>query len=570
MTMNVKRSRRVRQIAIGLGLALAVSTVGVSGSSAAKVQADTKSGGDITVGIFDTFPGWGPKDNPANSSLMAAKTMYETLFELNADGRYVPYLAQSITPSADFKVWTLKLRSGITFHDNEKFDAAAVKANLDASNGTQILTLGMANSACTAGTNLGFYSNILKSTVIDSLTLQINLHLANSEMPETLYASGRAFMRSPKQLTDPTKCGTTPIGTGPFKMKAWSQTELTVVKNTTYWRKDSAGVQLPYLNSIKFVYAKESAQRANGVKSGTFDAVQMTSASDSKQMKSLRSNSSLQKLNSGAFWYPSIWFNTSIAPFNVKDCRLAVSAAIDRAQYVKVRLNGVGEVATSVVGKNNDMYNKAGFQGFDLAKAKTLAKTCSTALGGKPLEFTFPTDTSSDSQANTTFLKNQLAKAGITMNIKVEETAVIIKNAFPQTYQAMSLLLNEAKGSGFVLPFWVSDNFGPASPNPLTKVPTLAPLGKILNLSKTNDAALDAALFAARGEGNAAKKAAGYKAATKIVQENGYSTAIATTEYDMVVNKKLKGIDGLPLLSGGKAKAMANYGINFTGVYIQK
>lgn len=568
MTLNVKRSRRVRQIAIGLGLALAVSTVGVSGSSAAKVQA-AKSGGSITVGIFDTFPGWGPKDNPANSALMAAKTIYETLFELNADGRYVPYLAASITPSADFKVWTLKLRDGITFHDGAKFDAAAVKANLDASNGVQILTLGLARSACTAGTNLGFYSNILKNTVIDPLTLQINLHLANSEMPETLYASGRAFMRSPAQLTDPTKCGTTPIGTGPFKMSAWSQTELTVVKNTSYWRKDAAGVKLPYLDSIKFVYAKETAQRANGVKSGTFDAVQMTSASDSKQMLSLRKNSSFQKLNSGAFWYPSIWFNTTIAPFNVKECRLAVSAAIDRAQYVKVRQNGVGEIATSVVGKSSDLYNKAGFQGFDAAKAKTLATTCATALG-KPLEFTYPTDTSSESQANATFLKNQLAKAGITMNIKVEETAVIIKNAFPQTYQAMGLLLNEAKGAGFVMPFWVSNNFGPGSPNPLTQIPTLAPLGKILNLSKTNDPALDAALFAARGEGNAAKKAALYKSATKIVQENGYSTAISTTEYDMVVNKKLKGIDGLPLLSGGKAKSMANYGMNFTGVYIEK
>lgn len=568
MTLNVKRSRRVRQIAVGLGLALAVSTVGVSGSSAAKVQA-AKSGGSITVGIFDTFPGWGPKDNPANSALMAAKTIYETLFELNADGRYVPYLAKSITPSADFKTWTLKLREGITFSDGTKFDAAAVKANLDASNGTQILTLGLAKSACTAGTNLGFYSNILKNTVIDPLTLQINLHLANSEMPETLYASGRAFMRSPAQLTDPTKCGTTPIGTGPFKVSAWSQTEMTVVKNTSYWRKDSAGVQLPYLDSIKFVYAKESAQRANGVKSGTFDAVQMTSAADSKQMKSLRNNKSYQRLNSGGLWYPSIWFNTTIAPFNVKECRLAVSAAIDRAQYVKVRLNGIGEVATSVVGKSSDLYNTAGFQGYDAAKAKTLTAACATALG-KPLEFTFPTDTSSDSQANSAFLKNQLAKVGITMNIKTEETAVIIKNAFPQTYQAMSLLLNEAKGSGFVLPFWVSDNFGPGSPNPLTKIPTLAPLGKILNLSKTNDAALDAALFAARGEGNAAKKKAGYKAATKIVQENGYSTAIAVTEYDMFVNKKLKGIDGLPLLSGGKAKSMANYGMNFTGVYIEK
>ena len=568
MTLNVKRSRRVRQIAIGLGLALAVSSVGVSGSSAAKVQA-AKSGGSITVGIFDTFPGWGPKENPANSAMMAAKTIYETLFELNADGRYVPYLAKSITPSADFKSWTLTLREGITFTDGTKFDAAAVKANLDASNGTQILTLGLARSACTAGTNLGFYSNILKNTVLSPTTLRIDLHLANSEMPETLYASGRAFMRSPAQLTDPTKCGTTPIGTGPFKVSAWSQTEMTVVKNTSYWRKDAAGVQLPYLDRIKFVFAKESAQRANGVKSGTFDAVQMTSSSDSKQMKSLRNNKSFQRLNSGAFWYPSIWFNTTIAPFNVKECRLAVSAAIDRAQYVKVRQNGIGEIATSVVGKSSDLYNTKGFQGYDAAKAKKYAAACKTALG-KPLEFTFPTDTSSDSQANSAFLKNQLAKSGITMNVKVEETAVIIKNAFPQTYQAMGLLLNEAKGSGFVLPFWVSDNFGPGSPNPLTKIPTLAPLGKILNLSKTNDAALDAALFAARGEGNAAKKSAGYKAATKIVQENAYSTAVSTTEYDMFVNKKLKGIDGLPLLSGGKAKSMANYGMNFTGVYIGK
>lgn len=568
MTLNVKRSRRVRQIAIGLGLALAVSTVGVSGSSAAKVQA-SKSGGSITVGIFDTFVGWGPKDNPANSALMAEKTIYETLFEMNADGRYVPYLAKSITPSADFKSWTLTLRDGITFTDGTKFDAAAVKANLDASNGTQILTLGLAKSACTAGTNLGFYSNILKNTVIDPLTLRIDLNLANSEMPETLYASGRAFMRAPAQLTDPTKCGTTPIGTGPFKVSSWSQTELDVVKNETYWRKDADGVQLPYLNSIKFIYAKESAQRANGLKSGTFDAVQMTSASDSKQMNSFRKNKTYQRLTSGPLWYPSIWFNTTIAPFNVKECRLAVSAAIDRAQYVKVRLNGVGEAATSVVGKGSDLYNKNGFQGFDLAKAKTLAATCATALG-KPLDFTFPTDTSSDSQANAVFLQNQLAKAGITMNIKVEETAVIIKNAFPQTYQAMALLLNEGKGSGFVLPFWVSNNFGPDSPNPLTKIPTLAPLGKILNLSKTNDPALDAALFAARGEGDAAKKAALYKSATKIVQDNGYSTAVATTEYDMFVNKKLKGIDGLPLLAGGKAKSMANYGMNFTGAYISK
>ncbi|MHB1130187.1 MAG: ABC transporter substrate-binding protein [Ilumatobacteraceae bacterium] len=564
-----RTSRRVRVAAIGLGVALLVSVVGSPTSSAAKVQA-SKSGGKITVGIFDTFPGWGPKDNLANSALMAAKTMGETLFELNADGRYVPYLAKAITPSADYKSWTMTLREGIQFHDGTPFNAAAVKANFDASNGTQILTIGPAKSACTIGTNIGFYSNILKTTVLSTYQVRFDLHLANTEMPETLYASGRALMRSPKQLVDPTKCGTTFVGTGPFEMVSWSQTELVVKKNANYWRKDSSGTKLPYLDGIKFVFAKEISQRSNGLKSGTFDVIQTSSAADSKQMLSLRRDSKFFTVKSGPLYYPSIWLNTSIDPFNNKNCRLAVAAGIDAKQYVKVRYNGIGEVATSLVGKLNTMYTTKGFQGYNPTKAKTYAAACAAERGGKALEFTYPTDTSTSSQANAAFIKKQLAKSGIKMNILTEETAVIIKKAFPMTYQAMALLLNEAKGSGFVMPFWVSDNFGPGSPNPIAKIPSLSFLGKILNLSKTNDAALDAALFGARGTANPAKKAALYKKATQIAQENAYSINLGTIEYDVYVNKKLRGYEGLPLVSGGKGKAGANYGINYTGVYIQK
>lgn len=555
--------------AIGLGVALLVSMVGAPTSNATKVQA-SKSGGTITVGIFDTFVGWGPKDNNANSALMAQKTMGETLFELNADGRYVPYLAKGIVPSADYKSWTMTLREGILFHDGTPFDAAAVKANFDASNGTQILTIGLAKSACTAGTNIGFYSNILKTTVLSKYQVRFDLHLANTEMPETLYASGRAVMRSPKQLVDPTICGTKFIGTGPFMMDSWSQTELVVKKNPDYWRKDSSGVKLPYLDGIKFVYAKEISQRSNGLKSGTFDAIQASSAADSKQMLSLRRDSKFTTVKSGAFYYPSVWLNTSIDPFNNKNCRLAVAAGIDAKQYVKVRYNGIGEVATSVVGKLNSMYTTKGFQGYDPVKAKTYAAACAAERGGKALEFTYPADTSTASQGNAQFIKKQLAKVGIKMNVLTEETAVIVKKAFPMSYQAMALLLNEAKGAGFIMPFWVSNNFGPNSPNPMTKIPALAILGRILNLSVTNDAALDAALFEARGTAAPAKKSALYKKATQIVQENAYSLSFGTIEYDVYLNKKIKGYEGLPLVSGGKGKAAANYGINFTGVYIQK
>ncbi len=42
-----------------------------------------------------------------------------------------PQLATSYEWSADSKALTLKLRQGVTFHDGEKFDAAAVKFNIE-------------------------------------------------------------------------------------------------------------------------------------------------------------------------------------------------------------------------------------------------------------------------------------------------------------------------------------------------------------------------------------------------------------------------------------------------------
>ena len=52
MNQTSTKSGHFRKLAIGLGLALAVSTVGVSGSSAAKVQAPTR-GGKVTMLIGD-------------------------------------------------------------------------------------------------------------------------------------------------------------------------------------------------------------------------------------------------------------------------------------------------------------------------------------------------------------------------------------------------------------------------------------------------------------------------------------------------------------------------------------
>ena len=55
----------------------------------------------------------------------------DKLLDLDEKLNIVPQLATSYEWSGDNKALTLKLRSGVTFHDGEKFDAQAVKFNLE-------------------------------------------------------------------------------------------------------------------------------------------------------------------------------------------------------------------------------------------------------------------------------------------------------------------------------------------------------------------------------------------------------------------------------------------------------
>src|SRR6266576_3171957 len=55
----------------------------------------------------------------------------DKLFDVDEKLNIVPQLATSYEWSADRKALTIKLRQGVTFHDGEKLDAAAVKFNIE-------------------------------------------------------------------------------------------------------------------------------------------------------------------------------------------------------------------------------------------------------------------------------------------------------------------------------------------------------------------------------------------------------------------------------------------------------
>jgi hypothetical protein len=68
----------------------------------------------------------------AVSGHMVASAIFDPLITIDADGHWQPYLAESLTPNTDNTVWDIKVRPGISFHDGEPLDAAAVVKNLRA------------------------------------------------------------------------------------------------------------------------------------------------------------------------------------------------------------------------------------------------------------------------------------------------------------------------------------------------------------------------------------------------------------------------------------------------------
>ena len=102
-----------------------------SDSSAPSSEAPTEetpvAGGTLRVGLEADVDGLDPSASAlAVAGLTMAAAVFDPLFTFNQAGDAVPYLAESIEPSADFMQWTMKLRAGVTFHDGSPLTVDAV------------------------------------------------------------------------------------------------------------------------------------------------------------------------------------------------------------------------------------------------------------------------------------------------------------------------------------------------------------------------------------------------------------------------------------------------------------
>jgi peptide/nickel transport system substrate-binding protein len=492
------------------------SAGGGSTGTVAKNEGAPVTGGTITYGFgAESTNGFclsGANLSPEGITVVSA--IYDTLTVPNEKGEYVPYLAKSVTPSTDYKTWTIVLRPGVMFHDNTPLDAAAVKQNLDAYRKGLLFQF--------------VVGNIADTQVVDPSTLNVTMKVPWVAFPAYLFSTGRLGMMAPAQINDKDHCSNNLIGTGPFKLKEWIVNDhLAVTKNTSYWRPG-----LPYLEGITFKPVVDESQRTNGLKGGQLNLIRTDSGD---QITDLRSSAKAGQLtlfeNSKAAEVSYDMMNTSAPPFDDITARQAVILATDRVELNNIINKGVNTIADQPFAPDVPAYvADPGYPKFDLAAARIKADAYKAKHGGQ-FKVDISTTNSPENAREAQLLKSQWSKAGIDVTIKQVDEAALISDAIVGHYQINQWRNHQGSDPDTQLVWWYSKS--------------------AVNFQRIKDPAIDQIFETGRSDIDLAKRKTDYDGLSKALNAGAYDIWKWYALWAWGMQTNVHGLAGPDLPDGG-------------------
>ena len=501
---HVQQARRARSVTVVLAALVALALMAAACSSSSPTSSTTeetpdtvpalagtnitvpdpgppKSGGTLTVGLNAETNGWSPSQSQwAGSAYIVAGAIFDYLAEYDTDGVAKPFLAESITPNADFTQWTIKTRPGVTFQNGEPCDAAALKKNFEAQR-KSILT----------GPVFQIVSSI---DTPDDSTVVFTMSQPWSTFTDTM-ATQVGAIAAPAMLDSPDGGIDNPIGTGPFTFVNWVRDgQLEVKKNTSYWRDG-----LPYLDGITFKVIPELSSRTSALQSGAVDMIEM---GDPNQIKNLTKEAEAGKVqmytNAGLQTNETFSaLNTGAPPFNDPLARQILAYGTDRDTLSKAVFADVFPPALGPFNETEPAYTTTAMPTFDQARAKSLADQYAQE-NGKPLEFTYLLTPQPEVQALGVSLQQEMADIGVKLTLKIEDQPTLIQDVILGNYQASGFVLFGSNTLDVNYVF-ISDQ-------------TVAPVGQLsLNFTRNSDPVLTKALDDARRTSDRDEQNAQYK-----------------------------------------------------------
>jgi peptide/nickel transport system substrate-binding protein len=429
-------------LALGLSMTTIGALLAACSNSSTNTSGTPKKGGTLKEGYDLDFS----RLDPINTNWYdpAFYAVYESLVTNDAQGNYVPQIAESWSVSGDGLKATFKIRSGLKFQSGAPLNAAAIKAVYD----------GIADPK--NGSPLGsIWVPVASTEAPDDTTLIINLKHPYFDLFNIVKTGywDIVNMAFRAQLGD--KYGQQGVdGSGPFTLTEWVPGSHTTVKRwESYPGTVTPFIQnkgKPYLDGINWLTILDAPQRAIQIQNGEIDTLRGPAFQDISRLQS-DSNLTVTKLKEWSGYFFSLNFKRTDLGFDTVNVRQALSHAIDRASIVKALLFSHGEPLYGPITSADKSYTKdvEQFNQFDVNKAKSMLSDAGWKAGsdgilaknGKRFQFEMIIQAESFNQQLGSVIQAQLKTVGVDLKVSSLDRGTFFNKAFANPDSVMFFYL---------------------------------------------------------------------------------------------------------------------------------
>ena len=330
---------------------------------------------------------------------------WEPLLGTDAQGKVAfNSLAEEFsTTTAD--VWTIRVRTGIEFHDGKTLGADDVIYSI-----RRLANPKLNNPS----TPLLGALNLNRIVKLDNRTVRLYLNYKDVTLPATFSAPWTGITPvgySPLRLGGASV--SEQIGTGPFMLKSFTPGQQSVHgRFHNYWRS-------AYLDEVVINDISDTA-RVNALLAGQLDAA---SEIPSGQISQVKQNSGMRLFVAPGQTFGPLLMQIKTPPFTDVRVRQAMRLLANRPQMVDLALDGYGKVGNDVPSPWDPAYDSSLPQRVqDIPQAKSLLK----AAGQENLTVTLVTSPVLNglTQASTVFAEDA-SQAGVKVNLQVVDSSIL-------------------------------------------------------------------------------------------------------------------------------------------------
>jgi peptide/nickel transport system substrate-binding protein len=346
---------------------------------------------------------------------LIGSSIYDTLMTFDEDRNLVPRLAESMEADDEGRVWTIRLRPGVQFHDGTPFDGEAVKLNIESRQDVAV-----------SGQALELIDEVV---VVDPLTVEVRMSGPWFGYDYTVAAQG-GYMVAPSQINSENR-STDAIGTGPFRLDgSWSPgMAVRVARNDDYWG------DRPHLDGIEFRALVDQTSRAASLRTGDVD---MILTQDPGSVLAFRSDAGIVQVEDFAAEETIAMLNLGEPPLDNRNARLALAYATNREALNEVVGGGIQLDANQPYTEDEAYYvEDANYPDYDLDQAREHVELYQQETGESALRFTLTTPSSNQQQQEAELLQAQWAEAGIEVEIDTVDQAGLIADVFLGNFTAV-------------------------------------------------------------------------------------------------------------------------------------